>query len=334
MSTAPTGVMFGYDFQLYDRRFLNCFQRHAMVFLAKLGVPVDLLFYNAFPTSDAVLEQMVMENKPKYAFTSPFFCDTDLALLGISVRTTKAERLDDLLPHIEQQIDTLGFALLVGDVFCFSHCVEYQTSHAQHVVVLRKRHADGSWDIVDDNPASVLYEYHHPHAAVAAFFASDGFHGMFSIDVATSPVLDPAAEFSQRYFAGMATREDTGRFYRQVGQLIDNPFSAPVVKYRALHDAFTLLSGSRACLARYLKLISAPDHVIGKIAQYSEAAGVLKGLVVKANLTGRLNKDDLIARCAALEDIEREFAAALRTFAGRFTAPGSLQSALPPAPLR
>lgn len=334
MSAAPSDVMFAYDYQLYDRRFLNCFQRHAMVFLEKHGVPVDLLFYNAFPTSDAVLEQMVRENKPKYAFTSPFFCDDDLALLGLTVRTAKAQQFDELLPQIEQQIDTLGFALLVGDVFCFPHCVEYQTSHAQHVVVLRRRHADGSWDLVDDNPASVLYEYRHPHDAVAAFFANDGFHGMFCIDVTAPPSPDPAAEIRQRFVAGLNSREDSGRFYREIGALLDNPFSAPAVRNRALHDAFTLLSGSRACLARYLTLSDTPKHVVDEVARYSEAANVLKGMIVKASLTGRLNRDDLIARCAALETIEQQYVAALQTSPGRAVATDAPQPALAQGSLR
>lgn len=113
---------FAYDVHLYDRRFLNCFQRHAVVFMKRLGIEVDWLFYNALPAVDDIFQQMVVQNKAKYALQSGYFADDDLALLGVRFHERKAEHLDELLPVIHQQIQAYGCAFLSGDVYYFAHC--------------------------------------------------------------------------------------------------------------------------------------------------------------------------------------------------------------------
>lgn len=303
---------FPYDVHLYDRRFLNCFQRHAVVFMKRLGIEVDWLFYNALPAVDAIFQQMVVENKAKYALQSGYFADDDLALLGVRFHERKAERLDDLLPIIHQQIQAYDCAFLSGDVYYFAHCPEYRSSHAQHVVVLRKAHADGTWDIVDDNPASVLCEYRYPQEVLDQFFQNEGSRRMFCLEW-TPPQHDVERSFRQRHQAFLDNLKDEPWFYGHLEQVLDNPLACDATKFRALHDVFTLLAGSRNCFARYLSMTGVPAATLEKVKEFVKEAGVLKGLMVMAQITGKVRRRDLIERCAALEGLEADYLGDLRS---------------------
>lgn len=303
---------FPYDVQLYDRRFLNCFQRHAVVFMKRLGIEVDWLFYNALPAVDDIFQQMVVENKAKYALQSSYFSDIDLALLGVRFHERQAERLDDLLPVIHQQIQAYGCAFLSGDVYYFAHCPEYRSAHAQHVVVLRQTDAGGIWDIVDDNAASVLCEYRYPQEVLEQFFQNDGARRMFFLEWEPTPLSDIEASFRQRHEVFLNGFNGDPWFYRNLEQVLDNALACDATKYRALHDVFTLLAGSRHCFARYLSMTGAPDAAIERVALFAKEASVLKGLMVMAQISGKVRRRDLIERCAALAQLEAQYLHDLR----------------------
>jgi hypothetical protein len=165
--------VYAYDHTLYDRRFLNCCQRHAVVFLNERGVPIDLLFFRALVPSDLIMTQILLENRPKYAITTDYFSPEDLALLGVTIHEHAAENFGDIRPVALAHINRTGFALLAGDVFHFPHCPEYRISHGEHVVVLRGCNGH-VWSIVDDNHASILCEYEYPEHSVRNFFENNG----------------------------------------------------------------------------------------------------------------------------------------------------------------
>ncbi|WP_434675435.1 hypothetical protein [Pseudomonas sp. D3-10] len=303
---------FPYDVHLYDRRFLNCFQRHAVVFMKRLGIEVDWLFYNALPTVGDLFQQMVVENKPKYALQSRYFAEDDLALLGVRFHEQKAKCLDDLLPIIHGQIQAHGCAFLSGDVYYFAHCPEYRSTHAQHVVVLRQANADGSWEVVDDNAASVLCEYRYPHEVIEQFFQNEGSRRMFCLE--WTPVQSPDVEisFRQRHQAFLDDFNTDPWFYGHLEQLLDNPLASNTTKFRALHDVFTLLAGSRNCFARYLEMTGAPVAAMERVGLFVQEASVLKGLMAMAQITGKVRRRDLIERCAALAGLEADYLRELR----------------------
>lgn len=306
-------TIYPYDLELYDRRFLNCGQRHAMVFLEKMGVPVNLLFYSALPSSDQVLQQMVVEKKPKFAFACRFYAPEDLAAIGVHEHVLEQDRFAELQSVIEQRLSTEGFVLLSGDVFYFPHCPEYRNAHLPHIVVLRGRNPDGSWEVVDDNAASVLCEYTYPHAMVRDFCENNSERKLRYYDVERTVSFTTASQTIQPRFAQfIAQYQDSYWFYDQIETLLDNPLDAPPLKLKALHDAFTLLSGSRRCFAKYLEESGAPALALDKAHTFAEAAFVLKSIMVKAQLTGKLNAAGVIERCAGLKQLELDLLSALR----------------------
>ncbi|HEY6927690.1 MAG TPA: hypothetical protein VI653_29715 [Steroidobacteraceae bacterium] len=306
-------TIFDYDVTLYDRRFLNCCQRHAIVWLKRIGAPVNLLFYNALASSDTIMRQMVIEKKPKYAIECDFYSPADLQLIGVTPHETTADRFNQIKDLIQSRIARDGFVLLAGNVFYFPHCPEYRNSHALHVVVLRGHDACGRWDVVDDNHASVLCEYSYEEEFVRDYFENNTDRRLryFDFDSAAPPqrATDAIAARFHDYIRGYV---DSYWFYDNVEQIAANPLDTQAMKIRALHDAFTILSGSRLSFAKYLEVGGWPASICATARAISQAAFILKSMMVKAQISQKLKIADLRTRCANLKELESNMLSDLR----------------------
>lgn len=294
--------IYDYDAVFYDRRFMNCGERHAIVLLSKRGVPVNFLFCSAWMSSDLVYDQIIVNKRPKFAFECAFYADEDLASVGVTLHEYKVETYDEIAGLVEEGLARQGFVLLSGDVFYFAHCPEFRNAHAPHIVVLTGKNADGDWQVIDDNATSVLCEYVYPVATVEDFFNNNIDRKLRCFDV--EPVADLAqlrARSLRRLAALFEADQDSCRFYDEVVPMLADPYDSLAIKLKALHDAFCLLSGSRSCFAGFLQEVDAPAALVESMRAFAEKAMALKGMMVKAQITGKINTEKLESMCADLK---------------------------------
>lgn len=301
------GTPFDYDRELYDRRFMSCLFRHVVVQFKRFGVPADLLFYDALASSDFVLQQIVVERQPKFAFLCDAFTAGDFALVGATEIQTPADSFDTIRPLIVERLARGEVAFLEGNVFHLPHCPEYLNAHAQHVIVIDRITDDGRWHIVDDDPASVLFEYDYDEAYIAAFFENSVNRNLRCYDLDRSLSVDTIRErVAQRFCAFVGTRRDSFAFYDAIEPVVTFAYESGPARYRTLHDAFVLLSGSRACFAHYLQVGGWGDTIVAQAHACSAAATALKNVMARAKITGTLGFDKLAQRCTQLKDLEAE----------------------------
>lgn len=298
--------VYDYDALFYDRRFMNCGQRHAIVFLAELGVPVNFLFCSAWMSSDLVFDQMIVAKRPKFAFDCDFYAPQDLTSIGVTMHEISVEAYGEIAQDVQNGINRQGFVLLSGDVFYFPHCPEFRNAHAPHIVVLRGRASNGDWTIIDDNATSVLCEYQYPVEMVENFFNNNTDRKLrhFEVDL-ISDFVDLRERSLRRLSELLANRQDSYRFYDEVKLILDYPFDSLPIKFKALHDAFCLLSGSRNCFAQYLQEVDAPVALVESMREFSEKAMALKSMMVKAQITDKINHEKLVSMCADLKAREQ-----------------------------
>lgn len=307
--------IYDYDAVFYDRRFMNCGHRHAIVLLAERGVPVNFLFCSAYVSSDLIFDQIIVGKRPKFAFESAFYSACDLASVGVTLHEVCADSYSDIAATVEQGIARQGFVLLSGDVFYFAHCPEFRNAHAPHIIVLCGKDAAGNWQVIDDNATSVLCEYTYSPAIVEDFFNNNVDRKLRHFDV--EPVTDLARlrEQSLRRLAQLlAVQGDSYRFYDDITPMLADPYDSLPIKLKALHDAFCLLSGSRSCFAGYLQAIGAPAQLVANMLAFAEQAMVLKSMMVKAQITNRINAQKMAALCTELKAREVENSAALTAY--------------------
>ncbi len=307
--------IYDYDAVLYDRRFMSCGQRHAIVFLAERGVPVNLLFCSAWMSSDLVYQQVIVDKRPKYAFECDFYEPQDLARIGVTIHELNAENYEDIAQQVDKGIDALGFVLLSGDVFYFPHCPEYRNAHASHIVVLRAKHANGLWQVVDDNAASVLCEYQYDAEMVERFFNNNFDRKLRHFELAPNFDRDAAKQSSlERLAALVRVRQDSGRFYDEILDIYNAPYDSLTIKLKALHDAFCLLSGSRSCVAQYLSEVGAPTPLVQDMRTFAEQAMALKGMMVKGQITRNVNREKLRTMCSVLKELDLKISESMVSF--------------------
>lgn len=296
---------FAYDHGLYDRQFMSCLYRHAVVWLERLGRPVRLLFYNALPTSDLVLAQMLVERRPKFAFRCDTFSDADFESIGATETAVMAESFADIRPRLLERVQAREFALVEGNVYYLPHCPEYRKANNQHVVVVHGLEADGRWQITDDDATSILRGYVYDEGYLARFFDHSVNRKLrcFDIDHGRS-TADALALIEPKFRSFVASYRDSGQFFDAVGDFLHSPFDTAQQKHQLLHDAFAILSGSRQCFAAYLEARGSRATLVEAAAACAKAANTLKMIMARAKLGGALNEGDLLDRVVQLRQHE------------------------------
>ncbi|KUL37337.1 hypothetical protein ADL22_21960 [Streptomyces sp. NRRL F-4489] len=310
-------AVYPYDRELYSRLFLNCFQRQSSVMLAERTPHLHQLFHRALISTDAIADQVIRQQRPKFDFESGYFAPEDLARIGFVRQESAFETFAEARPLILETVRRDGYAIMVGDVYYWPHCPEYRTTHLTHTLTLREFHADtGEWTVIDDNPASLLCTYRYPESVIAAGFD----HGeLRRVRHFTSQPYDVTeAEHGTRaaFSALLAAHQDSYRLFDGLGDLLASPWIAPERAIAALHDAFALYQGSRVLLRAYLKATAAdpePGELAGRAA--GRAAAVQNQLLL-GRVTGTVDANGLRTAAGEVKETERKLVAALRTLYG------------------
>jgi hypothetical protein len=301
------GEIYPYDIELFNRNFLNCAQRHSLVMLAERGVTVEYLFYNSFISSDWVLEQAIVQSIPKYNFTSAFLSEEDYLRVGVTKTCHFVEKYEDAKDHILRRVKQDGFVLLAGDVFYFEHCPEYRNHHLFHLIVLKKfQQNENAWAIVDDNPASVLTHYSYPESQVSDFYNNNNIREYRCY--AQKPVeLSCLRNESLTAFRDfLDKRSERFTLLSSITEISQAPYQAPALLYQKLHDACSLLSGSRRCVATFVSLYDSNHPSVNIAMNSSVGFEKLRNTFVRAKLTDRLSLEKLKHQADDLLLMERE----------------------------
>lgn len=315
--TTHLGTPYAYD-KLFDRRFMNCGERHAVVFLGQAGRPVDLLFHAAWMPLCDIFNHVVTERRPKNDFPGPFMADEDLAAIGVVRHVAERDAFEAALDIVRERLPGDGFVLLSGDVFYFEHCPEFRNRHSAHIVVVRAIDAGERWDIVDDDPASVLKGYAYPQAQVRAFFENNVDRKIRWFDRDDGVTAEMAAErmrarFEAHFATVLAAAERDQAFAADVRDFAASRFDAVKTRYHLLHEVFAFLSGSRALFGRYARVAGLPDGVADLAEAVGREAFVLKSLFQRAILQSRIDDAELARRLGNLSDAEQRLRDAVVT---------------------
>lgn len=308
-----TDDVYGYDTALYDRSFLNCYQRQAMVLLAE-GVP-DLaqLFHHCLVSSDAILEHAIRLGRPKYEFPSELLDPQALARVGVTREyrpfPTYAAARPALLGAVAEHRHAIPFI----DVFYLPHCPEYRVDHVVHTVVLVEHHPrTREWSILDDNRASVLCRYRYSEDVVAAAY-DNGRLRHVSWFPTTGYDAEAAARESGAAFADVIDGFEDGHLLLSgVGDLLADPWISVPRTVALLYDAFALHEGSRSCLREFVRRqprYTSAEPVLDEIVRLTKD---LRNRLMIGKATGRLAVAGVAAACQDLKTTEENLVELLR----------------------
>ncbi|ACT08459.1 hypothetical protein Dd1591_3651 [Dickeya chrysanthemi Ech1591] len=301
-----TDILYSYEQQLYDRRFMNCAERHAIVFLKERRSEVDWLFYRALVSTDEIWAQIIQQKKPKYNFVSGCFSTQDFAALGIACHELRSDRYAAVKTDVDKLIHQQGFVLISGSVFYFDHCPEFRKKHLHHLVVLCGVDEGGQrYDMVDDNMASVMCRYQYNTRQVADFYENNGDRLVRYFTLDSFDVVQSRDYFKSAFSVYLKNFQDSQRFFTDIIPFLENAFETMDNKLHLLHDSFSVLSGSRHLFSHYLSSLQYKSDWVNDARELGKAAFVLKSLMVKAGITKRIDIDDIATRIEQLRQNEQ-----------------------------
>lgn len=306
---------YSYDVDLYNRSFMNCYQRQSLVMLAERTPDAHHLLYRCLISTDEILDQIVRRQRPRYDFQSRFLDPADLARIGVIREETPADTFAAARDLILDVVATRGYALLVIDVFYLPHCPEYRSQHITHTVVVKGHDpATGEWLIIDDNRASVLCEYAYPEDVIAASYDNGVLR---RVRYFSAKEADPdARRLVVADFAALVARhQDTRVLLSGAGDLLACPWLAPALAASLLHQAFLAYQGSRALLREFITQAVGDDASQALLGEIAARAGEVHGGLLLANVTGTVDRDWLSTTCLDLADKEERLLHRLRAVA-------------------
>lgn len=301
-----------YDSEQYDRRFLDCWRRQAVVFLKQQGADVDLLFYNCLPSTDEIFNEHILQHKPKYDFATPILNNESLSLLGWQQHLKTYDSFDMAEGEILEHLERVPFVIVMGSVFYFPHCPEYRAEHLNHSIVLTRPGADSVWQMVDDDPASELRQYDYHQNYIERYFDNNGsrlvryFH---PDEVAPQNAHEMAINKCNAYFSSL---KDSYKLLNEIEWIANNPYESVIVRAKKIHEAFSIYSGSRNLFSGFAERVLHDQLSASHFKEVANEAVVIKYAMAKAVITGRINVGTLISRCEKLLKLERHAISLLR----------------------
>jgi hypothetical protein len=306
--------VYPYDAQLYDRSYLNCYQRQGIVMLAERVPDLHLFFYQCLVNSDSMLDHVVREQRPKFAYKDDAFWDDEaLARIGVTRRYLPFDTYAQARQTLLDTVAEVGYAIPHIDVFYLPHTTEFYNRHLLHTITLTGYDPDsGQWSLLDDNRASVLCRYAYPEDVIAAAF-DNGVLRHVSWFPTGEYKAEEAGQGAAKAFAGhLENYSDSYALLTGIGEIVSSPWFSAKRVMTLLYDAFSVYDGSRACFGEF----------IGRQPGYADAAPMVAGIVRQCKAirnqlmigkaTGRVDAPRLQAACLDLKSAEEALIGRLR----------------------
>lgn len=306
------GEPFAYD-ELYDRRFLDCWRRQAVVFLKKNGADVDLLLFNSLASTDQIFRDHILDHKPKWAFQTSVLDNQALALAGWQQTLKAYETFDLAQSDIRDHLSKVPFVIVMGSVFYLPHCPEYRTAHLNHSIVLTEQDASSAWSITDDDEASVLRTYRYDPRYIARYFDNNGARLVRYFKPVPAHNTETGRTAAIRQCAAyLSSLEDSYKMLTEIEWIANNPFESVAIRAKKIHEAFSIYSGSRSLFSSFAQRVLDDQAAAGQFREIADEAMVIKYAMTKAEITNHINVGSITKRCEKLVVLERRALSSLR----------------------
>ncbi|MHC8304344.1 hypothetical protein [Pseudomonas sp. PB3P13] len=299
------GEPFNYDEQ-YDRRFLDCWRRQAVVFLKKNAANVDLLFYNSLASTDQIFRDHILDHKPKWAFQTSILDNQGLALTGWEQNSKTYDTFDLAQNDIHEHLAKVPFVIVMGSVFYLPHCPEYKTEHLNHSIVLTGRDASLAWRITDDDDTSVLRTYRYDQSYIDRYFDNNGTRLVRYFNPITTNNDESGRTAAIRHCAAyLASLEDSYKMLTEIEWIANNPYESVAIRAKKIHEAFSIYSGSRSLFSSFAQRVLDDQAAAAQFREIADEAMIVKYAMAKAEITNHINVGSITRRCEKLVVLER-----------------------------
>lgn len=317
----------------YEQGFLDCRNVQVSIALQEWGIPVEVLYYNAWESMRSLYEHMYVHKKLPWMYEASCMAPSELELIGVSYREIPYATFEDAAA-ILQSLDYAEQAAFLWIVCGESPYVKPgfyglpQTVHSLWVRGLSS--AAASTDPHSEEGASV------PGYCVRDTYPE--FEGIVSENDLCRMVDSPYVKFEdrkvflvrkpeqalrvnmERILERFAERQkaldlsDEAVFYdwiiHSVNQEEPEVFQDGLPLYERHSFAFKFLAGSRYAYSCFVAALMSNDHPwVGQLREIARKADMLKNVFLLAAQNGRVDGDAVLRMCRQLQKLEQEWIA-------------------------
>jgi hypothetical protein len=307
----------------FESKYFNCVRSQAFSYLKFRGLPMEVLLFNSYESTEKLFQQYVVEQRRKWEYGTECMDKAFLTLLGIEMWERWYDNFDDAEADILNILERGEIAIVASDLFYLPHRGSYyQNQHIDHFIILTEAlESDGTkkYRILDDNSSAlgdyICYEYDRELIATAFNSATKNvitFHYPKQFEGNSREIA--LTQFRQ----WLSQFRDDLKFYdwicETVKEAVQN-LASKDAEFEQIINALTLVAGSRAIYAFFCQFVGMDASVVENLQECAKQADIVKNMLVRSRITKKLDTELLASRVQQLKERESVSLAKFHSYA-------------------
>ncbi|MCY9517563.1 hypothetical protein [Paenibacillus apiarius] len=301
----------------YELSFFDCRNIQVSLALQDWGVPVELLYYNAWESTSDIYEHLYVKKSMPWSYVSPCLEPAELELVGVPFDLVPYTCYDDIAPLLKET-DYAARA-----VFLWIACGEvpyakpgvFGTPEAEHSIWIR------GWAAEERPGIPAGYCVRDTYPEYEGMVSEEDIRRMCEVPhikeedrkafiLWKQEQAEPAdaKRIMERYADRNSVLEDDLSFYDEVCAYAESGGPGPFADLTELYDchahAFKFIAGSRYVFSAFVEAVEGASERSRLLRDIARKADTLKNVFLMAVHSGRADAKAIIRMCRALQQLE------------------------------
>ncbi|AJS60887.1 hypothetical protein [Paenibacillus sp. IHBB 10380] len=300
------------ELMTYVQYFYECRKTQLILLFHEQNIPVELLFYNSYESTQLFYDHLFVQNKDRWAYDGYSITREDIMLLNIHMEEHYIETKEELDLLLQERLGENQFVYIWANLDYLPHWIfgkDYLIEGSLHSVLLKDCQIteDKTLYLLQDNYPKYC-DYVDSSCIKNAIFMGD----REWTRIVTTVHLDPwnfqemQKALQQKFAAWRQSLVDDFRIYDHIHHMIYQEPADPRAFYKKLEHTLSLISGSRYLFSRFLEFVNASEEMVRRLDECSQIAERMKNAFTKATFRGKINRKKLSKLCDELKHKEIE----------------------------
>ncbi|MFD0587209.1 HAD-IIIC family phosphatase [Paenibacillus sp. GCM10027627] len=302
----------------FDHKFLSCYKGQLISYLQCKGVPIELLLFNSFESTEEIVRQLFEEKiVMKWAYSTSYLKEEEeFPDIGLQMIYKEFNSFEEMEDEILALIRWGKWLVVSVDHYYLPHSTEMNKrlkpdpNDGHTVIVTGYDPSTGQVTLLDDGHTNyITYRYPLNTIRHANNQLNDEKKYLLYFDfTAKAPDKD---NLKQKYRQWIESFKDDLAFYDSLGDhIIANKNN--MAELRRFIDALHIISGSRTIFSKYLQFIEYDTAIIDQLQMCSQMADNLVRHIVKFTMSQDIETEQFQIESDGLKQLEKGIIAQLK----------------------
>ncbi|PEL51558.1 hypothetical protein [Bacillus wiedmannii] len=300
---------------LFEELYLECTQFHVISHLRNEGYPVDILYYQAYESTEDIYKQIILDKKTRYEYKNKVRF-RDFRILGIEIKSIPYTKYNEAKNDIIELLDAGIVVFIRVSEYFIPHRQLYHERHSNHSFILENYLYDSNLGLqyysrdnkgphfikklYDEETIRLAYDYCTTPNYISYLECSPN-------KEVNSKTIDLLKIRSADYFKHYSDNLILFEKILEIIQEHSDDLSIIIDDIESMGHAFAIISGSRYAYLQYLnKINDCQPRIQFLLMEAYKLSHKMMLVCYKALLTRKINYKRFEENCRILENIEKE----------------------------